>query len=222
MKKKLIIKKFENFSNDTIEINNSEYNRYINSNKTDYGKVAWGTQANQIKNYKLIAKNINSGDSILDFGCGLGDLIGYLTNNNINISNYTGVDINNNFIKLAKNKYPNYNFSLIKDVGNILGNWDIVCAIGVFTWYITKDEFIDTIKKLYSLSNKHLLITLLNANSEGTPYNQEYYTEEDEEDFWSEYYREYDSELFNKLFPELSHKMKFEYVNNTILVKISK
>jgi cyclopropane fatty-acyl-phospholipid synthase-like methyltransferase len=222
MNKNIIIKKFESFSNDTIEINNAEYDKYLNSKKTDYGKVAWDTQANQIKNYKLIAKNINNGDSVLDFGCGLGDLIDYLTKNNINISNYMGVDINNNYIELAKNKHPNYDFNLIKDVHDISGNWDIVCAIGVFTWYIKKDEFIDTIKKLYSLSNKKLLITVLDANFAQTPYNKKNYTIEEEDRFWSQKYRWYNSTLFYKLFPELSHKMTFEYAKNTILVKISK
>lgn len=213
---------FEGCKLDTIHRNNSEYDKYFYSKKSDYKKVAWGDYKNQLKNYKLVYKSINNNDSLLDFGCGLGDFLGFLTQMNITITNYLGVDINNNFIESAKNKYPNNDFKIINNVNDITGSWDVICAIGVFTWYIEKEEFIHTIKKLHSLCNKHVLITLLNNSYLKTPYNYKNYTLEDEKKFWSKEYRHYDAELFSVLFPEFKDKLIFEWVKNTILIKILK
>jgi len=219
---KKFIKYNEDISDYTLKKNNSEYDHYFNQGKEDYSKVAWGTESNQLKNYKLVTNYIDNNDSLLDFGCGLGNFLDYLQKINISISDYLGVDINNNYIKNAVKKYPNNKFNLIKSANDIKGNWDVVCAIGVFTWYIEKEEFIDTIRKLHSLCNKHILITLLNDSSEETPYTMSNYSIDDEDDFWTSEYKYYDEELFYELFPEFSSKMTFEYAETTILVKIEK
>ena len=43
--------------------------------------------------------------SILDVGCGFGDLSSFLKNKKLHVK-YTGVDINQKFVELAKKKYP--------------------------------------------------------------------------------------------------------------------
>lgn len=49
--------------------------------------------------------------SVLDIGCGTGTLTEY-----INPKGYLGIDINPDFIKLAKKKYPGFNFKVINIV----------------------------------------------------------------------------------------------------------
>lgn len=209
------------FTQDTINKNNSEYNKYLHFNKSDSGKVAWCDKFAQNKNFNLVANYIDNGDSLLDYGCGIGDFRGFLSEMNIQLVDYLGIDINNNYINLARKKYPNDNFELITD-STQLSKWDVICAIGVFTWYIKKDEFISIIKKLYSLSNKYLLITLLDAHFLGTPYDKKEYTQKDEDLFWSSQYRTYNEKLFYELFPEFGSKLSFDYFGNTILIKINK
>lgn len=49
--------------------------------------------------------------SIMDIGCGTGTLVEY-----INPKEYLGVDLNPDFIKLARKKYPQYDFKVLNIV----------------------------------------------------------------------------------------------------------
>lgn len=202
-----IIKLFEDFDPETININNLTYDDYFKQ-KGRSDKVAWSEPGSQLKNFKMVAKYISEGDSVLDFGCGIGDFYRYLEEKNKKPSKYLGVDINKNFIEDAKKTYKDQNFKLIENLSDIKGKFDKVCAIGVFTWFITKKDFISTINKLYDVSNKEVLITLLYDE-----YRVDYY-------FWEKKYREYDEKIFLELFPD--YNFKFEIYKNTILVRIIK
>lgn len=54
-----------------------------------------------------INKEINGKSRVLDLGCGTGDLLEYL---DINNKYYTGVDISEHEVNIAKTKYPSYDF----------------------------------------------------------------------------------------------------------------
>jgi len=154
---------YENYQK-TIEVNNSKYNNYIKY-KDRAQKVAWEQEDSQIINFELASEFINTGDSVLDYGCGIGDFLKYLKDNEIEISRYMGVDINPEYIKDANKSYPkvpNVNFKLITDPTQIGGNWDITVAIGVFTWFITRESFKETILHLLKITNKRVILTLLN------------------------------------------------------------
>jgi ubiquinone/menaquinone biosynthesis C-methylase UbiE len=57
----------------------------------------------------LFDRYLFSGEKILDLGCGNGRYFEYLKDKNIN---YFGVDISENLIRIAKNKYPEANFQV--------------------------------------------------------------------------------------------------------------
>jgi len=209
---------YEEFTDKTLKSNINIYNQYYNDYKDDDRSkiVAWGANGSQERNFKMVSDNIKNGDSVLDYGCGIGDFIKYLNDNNINVSNYLGVDINKKFIKLAKKTYPDYNFNVITDIDQIKGKWDTVCAIGVFTWFITKEEFIDIIYKLYNVCNKQLILTFLYGD---TPYDFNY-EQEDEDKYWSNEYKYYSPKLFKTLFNDLN--ISYEINRTTLLIKIVK
>ena len=202
------IKLYEEFTYDTINKNNLEYDQYLKYNKNRSGMVAWTAPGSQISNFKLVDKHIETG-SVLDFGCGIGDFSEYLKSKN-KLSKYLGVDINPNFIDIAKSSYD-LNFKSITDVSEITGNYDYVCAIGVFTWFITRDDFINTINRLYDICNNSVLITCLEASDRKF---------RDDEKYWKSNYRYYNKELFNKLFP--SYNITYDSSGTTLLVKINK
>ena len=205
---------FEEFKKKTLDRNISTYNDYYDS-YADMGDragiVAWEAEESQEKNFNLVSKYIKNGDSVLDFGCGIGDLLSHLKKNNIMITDYMGVDINEKFINLAKKSYPENNFQLIQKVKDIKGKWDDVCAIGVFTWYIKKKEFIKTINRLYELSNKQVLLTCL--------YGDNYYQDGD---YWENNYRYYNEDMFEELFPNFKFEFEFSPKGDTMLVRILK
>lgn len=217
-----IIKLYEEFTNKTISINNDEYDKFLNKYKDENRSniVAWTSPGSQEKNFKLVRQFINNGESLLDYGCGIGDFTQNLKENNIHLSNYLGVDINGKFINIAKETYPEYDFKTITSVDDVNGKWNNVCAIGVFTWYIEKEEFIQTIQKLYDLADKRLLLTVLDGD---TPYDYlGGYDELDEKEYWTRQYRYYSKRLFKKLFPEYNIKFKSNVIKDTLLVIIEK
>lgn len=57
---------------------------------------------------EFIKDYVHDGDSILDFGCGNGRLLDLFTDKKLD---YLGLDPSQKLINLAKNKYPNENFS---------------------------------------------------------------------------------------------------------------
>lgn len=215
---------FEDFTEDTLSTNNNTYDLYLKNNKKRSGKVAWIREGSQEDNFKLVSSHIENGDSLLDYGCGIGDLLSHLNKRRIQISDYLGVDINPNYIELANKKYEDREFKLISDIDQLSGNYDKVCAVGVFTWYISKEEFISTINKLYQICNKEVLLTLIYDYTERrVPYRVSRVSKNLEEQYWSSRYRYYHPSLFLKLFPKLKDKFEFKVdKDNTLLVRIKK
>lgn len=213
-----LIKFFEEFTEETLKTNNDTYNNYLKRASSDREHmVAWVNPGSQQKNFELVSNYIIDNDSILDYGCGVGDFLKHLEDENIHISNYLGVDINEQFIQIAKDTYPQKNFKSITDVEQISGTYDKVVAIGVFTWFITKKEFIDTINSLWDRCNKEVILTLLHGQ---TCYSEEDYNQNQEEYYWKQKYRYYDENLFQTLFPDFT--FKFDKQDSTFLVRIIK
>ena len=67
-------------------------------------------------------------DTLLDFGCGYGHLINYMTENNISTKNYVGMDTNSLYIETCKKIYPR-NYFVTGYSNEINHNFDyIFCA----------------------------------------------------------------------------------------------
>ncbi len=144
---------------------------YYNSKFHTYGydprSLGWilGSQEIRFKNLTMVG-DLND-QSILDVGCGFGDLYGYLSNTGVRIK-YTGVDINRNFIKTARAVYPDAHFieaDFEKDV--IPGKYDWAIASGVFNLKIDDNQaFIEnSLKKMFKLSKKGIVADFLNSKA---------------------------------------------------------
>jgi SAM-dependent methyltransferase len=72
------------------------------------------------------------GRSLLDFGCGKGDLLSFLEERGVRCS-YTGVDVNEGLVALARRKHPGAQF-LCRDLEEdpLPRRFDVVVACGVF------------------------------------------------------------------------------------------
>lgn len=105
-----------------------------------------------------------NGKSIIDLGCGRGDFLGFLKEKKIEVK-YTGVDLNDNFIKEAKRAHPEGTFYVldIEEEGGIEGDFDIALAIGVFNLRVAgiRDSMINTLKRLFSLCRESMHFDLI-------------------------------------------------------------
>jgi len=99
--------------------------------------VDWPKLEDVDKRYKVMIDIIPTNDSatLLDFGCGTGHLLEYLTNNNIQGISYSGLDISQKFIDIARIKFPNIPFYCldILQSSNKLQPFDYIVMNGVFT-----------------------------------------------------------------------------------------
>ena len=101
---------------------NSTYNRLIKEYGYSPMGVGWGVKDRRDIRFKALISEWEIEDCrILDFGCGFGDLYGYLKRNNIK-TDYLGLDINYNILNIASKIYPDAKFlctDILKSVGLI-------------------------------------------------------------------------------------------------------
>jgi SAM-dependent methyltransferase len=133
--------------------------------------LRWTPQG-QIKRYHTLADIAPSSAlnncTVLDYGCGTGDFYRFLKRRGIKVK-YTGVDINENFIELAKKKYPECAFSVMEADDNALeGYYDYIFICGVFNLSVpgVQDDLRNALVTLFKHCNKGLA---LNALSSHTP-----------------------------------------------------
>ncbi len=95
-------------------MDNKLINKILSKIESGYDLMAdkfSGTRAFFWSDLAFIADYIEDGDNILDYGCGNGRLLEILKNKKIN---YTGADISQKLIELAKQKYPEFADNFIK------------------------------------------------------------------------------------------------------------
>ena len=102
------LKLFEELHIDKINKIRGVYNDLTKRrNSSDSSVVGWMSRHNQEIRFVQLLKYVKKGNKILDYGCGVGDMFGYIKGK----YDYTGIDINESMIKLAKEKYPSGNFN---------------------------------------------------------------------------------------------------------------
>jgi SAM-dependent methyltransferase len=77
---------------------------------------------------------------VLDFGCGFGDLFGYARDRGISID-YTGLDINPDLIRVARERYPAARFLCMDLFAETLDEkFDIVLSSGVHNYRLADNQ----------------------------------------------------------------------------------
>ena len=130
--------------------------------------LRWTPQG-QLKRYHTfldIAPDLNNA-KILDYGCGTGDLYRFLKRRGINVQ-YTGVDINENFINMAKNKYPECTFRVMNiDDEPLEEFYDYIFICGVFNLRVpgVAEDMKNAVINLFKRCNKALVLNALSAHT---------------------------------------------------------
>ncbi len=136
---------------------------------SESGCLGWENQQAQELRFKILERVIFPHASILDVGCGLGNLYDYLKKRGYDFS-YTGADILPEMISRAKVKNPQQEFicaNIFTD--DLFGDrkFDIVYASGIFNIELgNNDDFLrNALRKFVSLSNKFVVFNLLHSRS---------------------------------------------------------
>ena len=139
--------------------------------------VAWTNTNKSKKRYKTLLKVIKFTNnkkklSLLDVGCGYGELTKYLPKNKE--LKYFGIDIVEEMIIYSKNAYKNKNYKFnLKDVFKISKNYDFIVCNGIFTLKndLTQKQMDKFFRKCINIFFKHSKIGFsFNVMSEVVDY----------------------------------------------------
>lgn len=124
--------------------------------------VGWGSEASQKQRFEKLVSIVPdkdfSGKTVLDVGCGFGDLFGYIKPKDPQEQlTYIGIDMTKKTVKVAKKKYKKHGAAFIKD--NFLernfkdAKFDYVFASGIFSIKTTdwEQNTRAIIKKMFDL-----------------------------------------------------------------------
>ena len=140
----------------------NEYKKLFNKNGVSPASLGCPKGRLNLR-YKSVSRYLNNSKTLLDYGCGFGDLYGYLLSENLSLS-YYGIDVIDEFIAQARIKYPNGNFKLVKPLENLDIKVDSICSLGTFNYLYSENEkqhFLlikKIIKQLWSNINVNLIL----------------------------------------------------------------
>jgi SAM-dependent methyltransferase len=121
--------------------------------------------------HTLTSKVPLDGASLLDVGCGQGDLISFLYQSKKNVKSYHGIDVSEKMIERAAEKYGPDLFTH----GNFLDpersfEVDVILAAGPYNYRVHSDNKVQfeylkaAITKMYSSSRRACALTLLSSH----------------------------------------------------------
>ncbi len=166
----LKIKNYKNYMNDKL------INKILENTEHGYDRMAEkfsGTRNFFWSDLEFIQDHIQAGDRVLDFGCGNGRFLEILRDKKIE---YSGVDISQQLIDLAREKYPEFHRNFSKTclpAGRISGQCSLafpdnffnkIVSIAVFHHLPDKQFRLDMIKELYRITNPggEIIVTVWN------------------------------------------------------------
>lgn len=129
------MKIFKKAVDGTRKIAEKHYAPRVSRDRENFDILDWGDRESQFKRFEVLSNLISLDDlTVLDIGCGLGDLFAYLKSvNNLPLA-YVGTDLVAEMIELAKEKQKECQFFccdvLASNPTKI--NFDVVFCSGVF------------------------------------------------------------------------------------------
>jgi SAM-dependent methyltransferase len=164
-----------------LEIIRSYYEPKMAGNLPDYAKLGWENPEAQKLRFDAFLQNVNlSGKALLDVGCGLGNLLEYITELGID-ARYTGVDILHMMIQCAEGKGLDGEFHCLDIFDNHPfkeESFDCIYASGIFNLDLGNNEefFRSALCEFSSLSKRYIAFNLLDTRSPGKETGYFYFT----------------------------------------------
>ena len=165
---------------------NQQIIHYYDDLLADYGEdilSVWNNFESQAARFRVLSQigDLNQ-CSLLDAGCGFADFYIFLEKQGIQLSRYTGLDINPTMIKIASDHLEGKNVELInKPILELdtKDRWDYVIGSGLFCVDIPEWDamFRQTVIKLCSLAKTGVGINMLSSYSPNQRSSESYYAD---------------------------------------------
>jgi len=147
--------------------------------------VGWSSAGQTLHHQSMLDVGDINNSKILDFGCGKGDFYKFLKDSGVKVK-YSGFDINEKLISLAKKKYPEIDFRVFDiDKDSLDEDFDYIFLCGVFNLQV---EGIDgtikkTLTKLFQHCRTALAFNALSSHEPKKDFELHYMAPEDISDF---------------------------------------
>jgi len=122
------------------------------------------TREQQNYKFSIVEKFVEKNDSVLDVGCGLGDLYVYLKGKEWEGA-YTGLDISDKMTNFSKKRFPNesfYNIDMSED--DLEGTYDNVICVSTLQQkpaYDNASEYLKRmIEKMFNIAQKTVIFDI--------------------------------------------------------------
>ena len=162
----------------------SHYEPRISSGRQNFDVLDWRDAASQRARFQVLIDHVAlDGKSLLDVGCGLGDLWAFLKAREIPVR-YTGVDLIEKMVAAARQRRPGGRF-LCRDVfagaAAGMGPFDVVFSSGAFNLELGNNmEFLArAVPRLLDLAGQTLAFNLLHTRTRDKYDHCAYYDPDD-------------------------------------------
>lgn len=143
------------------------YNERLTSLGETAQALGWRDSAQQKLRFRLLAEIAPlTGASILDIGCGFGDLLEYMTEAGAQEVSYTGTDLNPALVEVARKKHPSGLFHATTDLSQFAdGSQDYVFLSGLFNFKIEDNTGFmqDTLRESFRIARRGVSFNLLGS-----------------------------------------------------------
>lgn len=153
-------------SPDKVRAIHEHYEHRITPDRENHDVLDWASAESQIERFRVLADNVAlAGKSLLDVGCGLGDLLGYLRGRGVD-TDYTGVDLVARMVAAAAKLHPTATFKRADVFAENTFEpeaFDVVFCSGIFNLNLGNNhEFLAAaLPRLLELSREYVVINLL-------------------------------------------------------------
>jgi len=158
----------------------NHYARRISPGRHGFDIADWQDASSQRLRFEVLAANVAlEGKSLLDVGCGVGDLWGFFVEKNV-LVDYTGVDIVASVVEEARRRHPDVRFEC-RDLFAVepleRERYDVVFCSGTFNLDLGNNRafLADALPRLLRLARESLVVNFLHRRSKRQHQHCVYY-----------------------------------------------
>lgn len=155
------------------------YDNLVGSLGKTPSALGWSRKG-QKRRYEALLSTIFPipGETLLDYGCGMGDFYFFLKEKGIKVR-YAGCDINPTLVGIARERYPECVFKVLDIEEETPGQkFDYVICCGVFNQKLedVEESAKSAVTKLWAITKKALIFNALSSTSKDRDFSLQYYS----------------------------------------------
>lgn len=155
---------------DKLDAIRAHYEHRISPGRENFDVLDWASAASQRRRFEVLVEHVPlRGRSLLDVGCGLGDLAAFLRERELDVD-YTGVDVLEKMVAACRERLPGERFLRADVFGEHPlppGAFDVVFTSGVFNLNLGNNlAFLPgAVGRLLELARREVAFNLLHVRS---------------------------------------------------------